>query len=217
MSASACKRRSSRTSSPATCRASSSRFRAWPRAGGASTSARSSWSLRKGVKFHNGDEMNADDVVFTFGPERMFGSATATRLEQDPVHHRDDARQRRGQDAAARGRRHRQAHLAVAREGRGGRPLHGALRQPRARRDPGRPPRRRRPARSSAGAASWRPRPGSNGRASRWRPAPTRCASSGPTSLIARCARRLLGRPAADQDASASSSFPKCRAASTAC
>ena len=31
-------------------------------------------SLRKGVKFHNGDELNADDVVFTFGPERMFGS-----------------------------------------------------------------------------------------------------------------------------------------------
>jgi len=25
------------------------------------------------VKFHNGDEMTADDVVFTFGPERMFG------------------------------------------------------------------------------------------------------------------------------------------------
>ena len=29
--------------------------------------------MRKGVKFHNGDEMTADDVVFTFGPERMFG------------------------------------------------------------------------------------------------------------------------------------------------
>ena len=36
-------------------------------------------------------------------------------------------------------------------------------------------------------------------------------------SLIARRARRVLGRQAADQDASASSSCPRCRAASTAC
>ncbi|BBK44931.1 ABC transporter substrate-binding protein [Allostella vacuolata] len=31
--------------------------------------------LRRGVKFHNGDEMTAEDVAFSFGPERMFGPA----------------------------------------------------------------------------------------------------------------------------------------------
>lgn len=29
--------------------------------------------LRQGVRFHNGDEMTADDVVFTFGTDHMFG------------------------------------------------------------------------------------------------------------------------------------------------
>ena len=29
--------------------------------------------LRRGVKFHNGDELTAEDVAFTFGKERMFG------------------------------------------------------------------------------------------------------------------------------------------------
>jgi peptide/nickel transport system substrate-binding protein len=31
-------------------------------------------TLRRGVKFHNGDELTAEDVAFTFGPERMFGT-----------------------------------------------------------------------------------------------------------------------------------------------
>ncbi|MBP0463501.1 ABC transporter substrate-binding protein [Roseomonas sp. PWR1] len=33
--------------------------------------------LREGVRFHNGDEMTAEDVVFSFGRERMFGSGDA--------------------------------------------------------------------------------------------------------------------------------------------
>lgn len=33
--------------------------------------------LRQGVKFHNGDEMTAEDVAFSFGSERMFGFGTA--------------------------------------------------------------------------------------------------------------------------------------------
>ncbi len=33
--------------------------------------------LRQGVKFHNGEEMTADDVVFTFSRERMFGTTEA--------------------------------------------------------------------------------------------------------------------------------------------
>ncbi|WP_342360993.1 ABC transporter substrate-binding protein [Terrarubrum flagellatum] len=34
--------------------------------------------LRQGVKFHNGEEMTAEDVSFSFGPERMFGNSPAT-------------------------------------------------------------------------------------------------------------------------------------------
>ncbi len=33
--------------------------------------------LRQGVKFHNGEEMTAEDVVFSFSRERMFGNTEA--------------------------------------------------------------------------------------------------------------------------------------------
>jgi peptide/nickel transport system substrate-binding protein len=35
-------------------------------------------SLRRGVKFHNGDELTAEDVVFSFGRDRMFGTTLAS-------------------------------------------------------------------------------------------------------------------------------------------
>ena len=38
--------------------------------------------LRQGVKFHNGDEMTAEDVAFTFGPEYMFGTTKPIRVGQ---------------------------------------------------------------------------------------------------------------------------------------
>jgi peptide/nickel transport system substrate-binding protein len=34
-------------------------------------------TLRPGVKFHNGDTMTADDVMFTFSPERLWGAKSA--------------------------------------------------------------------------------------------------------------------------------------------
>ncbi len=37
-------------------------------------------SLRPGVKLHNGDELTAEDVAFSFGPERMFGKDLPTDI-----------------------------------------------------------------------------------------------------------------------------------------
>ena len=36
--------------------------------------------LRKGARFHNGDEVTAEDVAFTFGPEYMFGASKPRQL-----------------------------------------------------------------------------------------------------------------------------------------
>ena len=41
------------------------------------------FKLRPGVKFHNGDEVTAEDVAFSFGAERMFGTSAPRQPNQD--------------------------------------------------------------------------------------------------------------------------------------
>lgn len=61
-------------------------------------------TLRKGVKFHNGDEMTAEDVVFTFGPEYMFGNTKPVRNGQVASTIRvDDSKPTTATSSAAKG------------------------------------------------------------------------------------------------------------------
>jgi len=42
-------------------------------------------TLRKGARFHNGDEVTAEDVAFTYGPEHMFGNTQPYRIGGTPA------------------------------------------------------------------------------------------------------------------------------------
>ena len=42
-------------------------------------------TLRKGARFHNGDEVTAEDVAFTYGPEHMFGNTQPFRVGDTPA------------------------------------------------------------------------------------------------------------------------------------
>lgn len=61
--------------------------------------------LRQGVRFHNGDEMTAEDVAFSFGAERMFGQTKARGAADatKTVAINDSRVVRAGDGAAARG------------------------------------------------------------------------------------------------------------------
>ncbi len=41
------------------------------------------FKIRQGVKFHDGEEMTAEDIAFSFGPERMFGDSKPRKRDQD--------------------------------------------------------------------------------------------------------------------------------------
>jgi peptide/nickel transport system substrate-binding protein len=90
------------------------------------------FALRPGVRMHDGRVMTAEDVAFSLGGARLFGTTSAGEGRSVTI--------TAGQTGASRRRscRHAPAHLSGAGAGRGGGRERGPLRQPRARRDAGR-------------------------------------------------------------------------------
>ncbi len=94
--------------------------------------------LRQGVKFHNGDEMTAEDVVFTFSRERMFANTEAKN--RSTIRAFEQIRPRAPARSFPGCRGDGPPHLAGPAAHRHRRPLHRALHQRDAGRDPRRAP-----------------------------------------------------------------------------